>query len=285
VLFLVTTAHAASFDCGKATSEVEKLICGDDELSKLDDSLNKAYLQALKRPDMEKQTIKSQRLWVMQVRNACKDAECLKIAYQIRLNELGLLSPHRTKILTPPDPRISSSKAPAKASKSEIAKPPVEVNQTKTEQQNESTIGPDEELPRSLTMTCDYSDYGKSQRESVSITHTMYDQGGPAGIKQFERGKNREEHETFTVNSGECAECIYPSGNRVRVKVGEGSSSAYGECGGDPLVFMSLWVNGRKIVSRLDFAGHCSEILMRGSPTMSFKIYNLGNHVSLVHQE
>ena len=35
---------AASFDCGKAASEVEKIICGDDELSRLDESLNKAYL-------------------------------------------------------------------------------------------------------------------------------------------------------------------------------------------------------------------------------------------------
>ncbi len=43
----VEEIHAASFDCSKATSEVEKLICGDEELSKLDDSLNKAYLERL----------------------------------------------------------------------------------------------------------------------------------------------------------------------------------------------------------------------------------------------
>ena len=57
ILFLLTFAvniHAASFDCSKATSEVEKLICGDDELSKLDDSLNTAYLLALERPDIKK---------------------------------------------------------------------------------------------------------------------------------------------------------------------------------------------------------------------------------------
>jgi uncharacterized protein len=48
VLTIATNMHAASFDCGKAASEVEKLICGDDELSKLDDSLSEAYQEALK---------------------------------------------------------------------------------------------------------------------------------------------------------------------------------------------------------------------------------------------
>jgi uncharacterized protein len=47
--FLLTVArnvNAASFDCEKATSEVEKLICGDEELSMLDESLRKAYIGA-----------------------------------------------------------------------------------------------------------------------------------------------------------------------------------------------------------------------------------------------
>jgi len=103
--FLLTFAgnlHAASFDCSKATSEVEKIICGDDELSKLDQALNKAYLQALKRTDMKKRTIENQRLWLKNERNACKDAECLKKAYQTRITEL---KPCRTI------PRISANSA------------------------------------------------------------------------------------------------------------------------------------------------------------------------------
>ena len=92
-LFLLTIAvnvDAASFDCGKAASEVEKLICGDDELSKLDESLNKAYLQALKRTDIKEQTIKSQRQWLKNERNACQNAECIKKAYETRIKELRL---------------------------------------------------------------------------------------------------------------------------------------------------------------------------------------------------
>ena len=49
LMFLLTTSRAASFDCGKALTKVEKLICGDTELSKLDESLNKAYQQSLER--------------------------------------------------------------------------------------------------------------------------------------------------------------------------------------------------------------------------------------------
>lgn len=58
-LFLLGTAQAASFDCAKAKSEVEKLICSNDELSKLDESLNEAYLQTLNRTDIKQQIIES----------------------------------------------------------------------------------------------------------------------------------------------------------------------------------------------------------------------------------
>ncbi len=88
--------HAAGFDCGKASTEVEKLICSDDELSKLDDGLNAAYLEALKRTDLKKQKIENQRQWLKNVRNACQNAQCIKTAYEIRLKELRSLLSDRT---------------------------------------------------------------------------------------------------------------------------------------------------------------------------------------------
>lgn len=39
LLVLALPAQAASFDCAKAGTKVEKLICGDVELSKLDEEL------------------------------------------------------------------------------------------------------------------------------------------------------------------------------------------------------------------------------------------------------
>jgi uncharacterized protein len=89
-------AHAASFDCGKAESEAEKMICGNDELSRLDKSLNKAYLQVLERTDIKKQIIKGQRQWLKNFRNACRDAECIKRTYKTRIKELEFLSSYVT---------------------------------------------------------------------------------------------------------------------------------------------------------------------------------------------
>ena len=54
----VDKAQAASFDCGKAATKVEKMICGDEELSKLDDKLGKVYQDVMsKANDAEKQRL------------------------------------------------------------------------------------------------------------------------------------------------------------------------------------------------------------------------------------
>lgn len=42
-LFLSSASHAVSFDCGKATTFVEKAICADTLLGKLDDALSENY--------------------------------------------------------------------------------------------------------------------------------------------------------------------------------------------------------------------------------------------------
>ena len=84
---IVLTAQAASFDCGKANTKVEKLICGDAELSKLDDELGVSYKDALqdeKQADVIKQ---AQKQWMKQ-RNGCADAACVKRAYEARISSL-----------------------------------------------------------------------------------------------------------------------------------------------------------------------------------------------------
>ena len=42
--FLVTPLYAASFDCNKATTETEKAICADPELSALDELMSEKFL-------------------------------------------------------------------------------------------------------------------------------------------------------------------------------------------------------------------------------------------------
>ncbi len=81
--------HAASFDCSKARSEVEKIICASDELLTLDNSLVMAYQQVLDRTRKKEEMIQSQNQWLENERNECQDAQCIKKAYEIRIRELG----------------------------------------------------------------------------------------------------------------------------------------------------------------------------------------------------
>lgn len=88
-LVLTLSAHAASFDCAKAASKIEKLICSDDELSKLDETLSKTYQQALARSGDDKpQEIAEQRSWLKITHMSCKDAACLKDHYSERIHYL-----------------------------------------------------------------------------------------------------------------------------------------------------------------------------------------------------
>lgn len=85
---LPLTAFSASFDCAKASSATERLICGDESISKLDEQVASAYKQALENSTDKVAFKKTQFDWLKQ-QGACKNAECLKQVYQTRINELG----------------------------------------------------------------------------------------------------------------------------------------------------------------------------------------------------
>ncbi len=85
--FLPTNANAASFDCKKAATRVEKLICADPHLSKVDDEMSHAYQQVLLRVDNPEAVRIEQRDWIKK-RNACEDADCVKGAYEMRFFSL-----------------------------------------------------------------------------------------------------------------------------------------------------------------------------------------------------
>lgn len=135
----------------------------------------------------------------------------------------------------------------------------------------------EEDIPRALSLECSYSDYKTFQHETASIEILSGSTGGLASIKTFRRGEKLEQVK-FLVRPGKAAECVFPSGNRIRTKVGEGTSHPYGMCGGDPEVFASVWVNQRKVASRVWFAGHCRE--EKNSPDVSFK-FSGGHTISI----
>ena len=87
-------AFAASFDCAKASSRVEKAICADSELSRLDELLGRFYFAARERLAENGSCLASdQQQWLRTQRNACADDACLKKVYLERLAELVALQP------------------------------------------------------------------------------------------------------------------------------------------------------------------------------------------------
>ena len=81
---LTVPARAASFDCAKANSEIEQLICAQPTLGALDEDLADAYSRARQRDPAGSSALRSeQRLWLRLVRDLCFDEVCLAHA-QVR---------------------------------------------------------------------------------------------------------------------------------------------------------------------------------------------------------
>lgn len=79
-------SHAASFDCSKASSVVEKSICDNEELSALDERLSLLYREKYELdPNAQK---KEQTLWLSE-RNKCLDVGCIKESYNNRISQLS----------------------------------------------------------------------------------------------------------------------------------------------------------------------------------------------------
>lgn len=81
--------HAASFNCAKAASSMEKLICGDAALSALDDKLQPAYAAALARVGDKALVRQWQRDWLASATvTGCQDAACLAPLFTARIKAL-----------------------------------------------------------------------------------------------------------------------------------------------------------------------------------------------------
>ena len=89
LLAISTTAFAGSpaFNCAKASSKVEKMICGDSTLSDADSVNADLYKEVLQATDNPNQVKQEQRQW-LKVRNACQTIDCLANAYNSRYNQL-----------------------------------------------------------------------------------------------------------------------------------------------------------------------------------------------------
>jgi uncharacterized protein YecT (DUF1311 family) len=80
-------ASAASFDCSKARTPAEKLVCADAQLSKQDEALAAAYKAAQAKADRSALAA-WQRIWLAGTRDQCLDAACMRKAYAEQIAEL-----------------------------------------------------------------------------------------------------------------------------------------------------------------------------------------------------
>lgn len=74
-----------SFDCGRADTDAERMVCSDRSLAALDVQMAERY-QAVTN---DASVVEAQKTWVHDVRDACTDINCLHTAYQQRLSDLG----------------------------------------------------------------------------------------------------------------------------------------------------------------------------------------------------
>ena len=90
-LGLMPSAWAATFDCNKASTFVEKAICSDSRLTSIDDQLGRLYKDALAASSNSSALKAGQRAWLSS-RDQCKDSDCVIKAYEARISSLSAMS-------------------------------------------------------------------------------------------------------------------------------------------------------------------------------------------------
>lgn len=87
---IISSATAASFDCSKAQSRVEKEICASPALSQLDARMGYAWKKLLAADSSNKRLIKQQRGWLKKRNQECSSGEspCIEASYHEQIREL-----------------------------------------------------------------------------------------------------------------------------------------------------------------------------------------------------
>ena len=81
---------APSFDCTKASTGAERLICNSRELSEIDVKMSQVFKKEIN-SSVDKTPLKdSQRKWRKNTRDACSDSSCMLKAYQTRIDEISI---------------------------------------------------------------------------------------------------------------------------------------------------------------------------------------------------
>jgi uncharacterized protein len=105
------SASAVSFNCEKAHSASEQLICSDPSLSDLDDAFASAFKAAIARSS-DKAALKKAAVeeWKQREKH-CHDKTCLLAWYERRILDLNGVTPERSQDTTVPAKQASSKSA------------------------------------------------------------------------------------------------------------------------------------------------------------------------------
>jgi serine/threonine protein kinase len=82
-----TAAFRPSFDCAKATTDAERIVCSDSQLAALDVKMTDLYRRGLGSVTDANVFLGEQQVWLSQ-RDDCTDKQCLVVSYNDRIKEL-----------------------------------------------------------------------------------------------------------------------------------------------------------------------------------------------------
>lgn len=92
-----------AFSCEQAASDVERIICTNKEIAMLDVRVSKLIKVA------DNNTKNVQKTWLKEVRDGCVDVECLRSAYQTRLETLTFVPAVAEPVSEEADPMTAES--------------------------------------------------------------------------------------------------------------------------------------------------------------------------------
>ena len=85
---MIVDCLAASFDCTAARSNAERLVCGNPDLSALDETLAQAFAAAAAEVPRAAALRAEQRRWIAERRDKASDARAMRLAYDDRIRAL-----------------------------------------------------------------------------------------------------------------------------------------------------------------------------------------------------
>jgi hypothetical protein len=103
-------------------------------------------------------------------------------------------------------------------------------------------------------------------------------------FKQKLFSKNDSKPESLFVYKD--GECIFANKERVRIRLGADEALPYGQCGGAPAMWFSLWVNKKKVLSKYVYNPQCNpgnilESVQISNETIMFNQYKITGDFAL----